>query len=232
MRSIVRIALLDLKRTVRDRTSFVWLLVMPIAFMWMFGHVGGGGSGPPKISLTVVNQDDGWLSETLLEELEDDRIHLRLLEPAEAESAESLVRTLIIPEGFTGGVLAGEQQKLRLESESGSNQEFGLAAQAHIVRAIVRLVARLAEMGEPGEPGDPERADAARQRMRELAARPRLVRLEVSSAGEGRPVPSGRAQSVPGIITFTVMMMTLTTARSGSPRRRRAERCAASPPCR
>jgi ABC-type multidrug transport system permease subunit len=45
--------------------------------------------------------------------------------------------------------------------------------------------------------------------FRKLAARPALVKLEVSNAGIGRPVPSGRAQSVPGTMTMMVLMMTL-----------------------
>jgi hypothetical protein len=149
--------------------------------MWLFGSVDGGGSGPPQVSLTVVNQDDGWLSSALIDELTTDQINLVSLTPKQAETAESKVRSLIIPEGFTRDAIGGTQQELRLEKEPGSNEEFSLAAEVHIIRAIVRLVSRLTEIGDLGDP----------------------------SAGKGRPVPRGRAQSVPGMLTFTVMMMTL-----------------------
>jgi ABC-type multidrug transport system permease subunit len=42
-----------------------------------------------------------------------------------------------------------------------------------------------------------------------LRARPPLVVLDVATAGHGTAVPQGVAQSVPGIMSFTVLMMTL-----------------------
>ena len=133
--------------------------------------------------------------------------NLESLTPEEAETAESKFRTLIVPEGFTREAIDGTQQELRLEKEPGSNEEFGLAAEVHIIRAIVRLVSRLAEIGDPGDPSDAEEAATARAEYDRLGARPALVGLEVSTAGKGRPVPTGRAQSVPGMLVFTVMMM-------------------------
>src|SRR6185436_6747775 len=111
---------------------------------------------------------------------------------------EPPARVLMIPPGFTANVLAGRQQKLRLETSGGARGDFSLAAEAQIVRAIVRIVGRLAETG----PTD-ERAFAA------LASRPPLVSVAVSTAGGGHPVPVGFAQSVPGTLTMTVLMMTL-----------------------
>jgi ABC-2 type transport system permease protein len=209
MRRIWRLALNDLHLTVRDRPSFIWMLVMPIAFMWLFGNVDGGGSGPPQVSLAVVNQDDGWLSSALIDELTTDQINLVSLTPKQAETAESKVRSLIIPEGFTRDAIGGTQQELRLEKEPGSNEEFSLAAEVHIIRAIVRLVSRLTEIGDLGDPSDAAQAEQARTEYDRLGQRPTLVDLEISTAGKGRPVPRGRAQSVPGMLTFTVMMMTL-----------------------
>jgi ABC-type multidrug transport system permease subunit len=204
-----RLALNELRRTARDRPSFLWLLVMPVVLMWMFGGMGGGSSAPPKISLGVVNHDDGWLSEALIDELTDERINLVRFTPEEYEQAENKVRVLVIPEGFTREAIAGAQQELRLEKEAGASQEFSMAAEVNLVRAIVRIVSRLAEMGDPGDPADPEASAAARATYDELGARGSLVRLSVETAGQGRPVPSGKAQSVPGTLTFTVMMMTL-----------------------
>jgi ABC-type multidrug transport system permease subunit len=199
MSKIWKMALNDLRLTVRDRSSFVWMLAMPIAMMWFFGGIGGGGApGPPQISLTVDNRDDGWLSTALIEELTDERLVFQEVDDPES----SAVRTLVIPEGFTRQVLDREQQTLQLVSEPGSSQSFGVAAQAHIVRGIVRSIARLIEMEDL-------RADDAATIFARLGARPPLVSLDVSNAGKGRPVPSGLAQSVPGNLTFVVMMMTL-----------------------
>ena len=204
MRRIWLLALNDLRLTVRDRASFIWMIVMPIAMMWFLGNLGGGsGSDTPQISLSVVNQDGGWLSTALIEELTDETLAMREIDPTQPEGEQARVRTLVIPEGFTAGALAGDQQTLRLEKDPGSNTEFSMAAEVHLTRSIVRTLGRLVEMRDVAP------SESAADRFREMGQREDLVTLAVSTAGRGRPVPSGRAQSVPGVLTFVVMMMTL-----------------------
>jgi ABC-2 type transport system permease protein len=164
--------------------------------MWIFGVVNSSGA-PQKASLAVQDRDGGWLAQALVKELAGERIELTVLKgPA---GKDDFPRILIIPQGFTANVLAGHQQILRLEKGSGASQEFSLAAEAYIIRAIVRIVGRLAETGAQAQP----------QTFAALAARPLLVSVKVSTAGGGRPVPQGFAQSVPGTLTMTVLMMTL-----------------------
>jgi ABC-type multidrug transport system permease subunit len=158
------------------------------------------GGGPSKASLAVADRDGGWLARELVKELHGDRIELTELKPGSpVDEKNSPPRTLVIPQGFTANVLAGHQQILRLEKGSNASEEFSLAAESHIVRAIVRIVGRLAEMGPQAQP----------QTFAALAARPALVSVEVSTAGGGHPVPQGFSQSVPGTLTMTVLMMTL-----------------------
>jgi ABC-type multidrug transport system permease subunit len=199
LRQIGALALNDLRLTVRDRAAFVWMLLLPLALMWMFGAMNRGGA-PQKVSLGVEDRDGGWLARTFVQELAGEKIALVEIRGAIAEK-DKPARTLVIPEGFTANVLAGRQQKLHLEKASGANEDFSLAAEVDIVRAIVRVVGRLAEIGSSGS--DPQHAFAA------LAARPPLVTVAVSTAGSGHPVPQGFAQSVPGTLTMTVLMMTL-----------------------
>ncbi len=96
---------------------------------------------------------------------------------------------------------------LRLEKASGASAELSLAAEAHVVRAIVRIVGRLAEVGPP--PEDDRQGLATRRLFATLAARPPLVSVAVATAAGGHPVPTGFAQSVPGTLTMTVLLMTL-----------------------
>jgi ABC-type multidrug transport system permease subunit len=211
-RQIGVLAANDLRLTVRDRAAFVWMLLLPIALMWMFGAMNSGG-GPRKVGLAVEDHDGGWLAKALVGELKGERIELTEVPPGQPAGGakdgekERPPRTLVIPQGFTANVLAGHQQTLRLEKASSASEEFSLAAEAHIIRAIVRIVGRLAELGPPAA-GDPQGAKME-PALAALAARPPLVTVAVSTAGAGRPVPSGFAQSVPGTLTMTVLMMTL-----------------------
>ena len=83
MRRVWLLAVNDLRLTMRDRPAFIWMIVMPVAMMWFLGNMGGGGgASDPKISLSVVNQDSGWLSTALIEELADESINMEKIDPA------------------------------------------------------------------------------------------------------------------------------------------------------
>lgn len=241
-RKIWLLAVNDLRLTVRDRSAFVWMLILPIAFMWLFGQMGGGGDETPRIYLAVEDRDGSWLADALIQELEDESISLVLLgslAPEEQEEHQDPPRVLIIPENFTAGALAGEQQTLQLASRGYANPQYTVAAQMHVVRVLGRLLGRMAETWEvasqssepgidaeevapstlqaPGNPGEGGLETAASETpgttlaedLQALADRPPRVRLQVATAGQGQPVPQGMAQSVPGTLTFIVLMMTV-----------------------
>src|SRR5215213_6244032 len=142
------LALNDLRLTWRDKAAFIWMLALPVAFMWLFGQMGGGSQGPLKVTLGVDNRDGGWLARALITDLKDEQIELQEIKPGQ----EPPRRILIIPAGFTAGVLAAKPQELRLESQPGADQEFSLAAQVTAVRAIVRVLGRLTELPEAPRP--------------------------------------------------------------------------------
>ena len=185
MRQILLLGLNDLRLTLSDRPALIWLLVLPITMMWFFSFAGTDRSATPRIGLDVVDRDGGRLAQTFLGQLEDEPVSVNRVA---GDADESGPRTLIIPEGFTSGVLAGEPQTLRLEHRTGANPGLSGVAQWHVDRAIARTLARVAGMDAAVKPP---------------------ARLVVSAAGAGRPVPSGSAQSVPGMLTFMVLMMTL-----------------------
>jgi ABC-type multidrug transport system permease subunit len=192
LRQVGLLALNDLRLTWRHKAAFIWMLALPVAMMWIFGQT--GSRGPQKVTLGIDDRDGGWLAKALVAELADDRVDLKVIKTGEEPPA----RTLVIPAGFTAGVLAGRQQELKLVQQPGSNAEFSLAAQVNTVRAIVRILGRLSELG----PEPPQASYEA------LARRPSRVKVAISTVGEGHAVPTGFAQSVPGILTFFVLMMT------------------------
>lgn len=199
MRRVLHLAANDLRLTLRDRAAFFWLLLLPVGMMWIFGNMGGGGAR--KTALTVVDLDGGFVAKALVERLDFPGLALTVLtgEPA----GDPPVRKLVLPAGFSESVVAGTQQVLRIEAAEGASADYTRAADAYVLRAIVKTLAGLVELRRDGIPADPAAA------MTALRAREPLVKLEVSTAGSGHPVPSGRAQSVPGILTMTVLMMTV-----------------------
>ena len=204
MSPVLRLAINDLRLTARDRWSFFWMLVLPLAMMWLFGQ-GGGGAGAARVGLTLFDRDGGWVARAFVTELREGNIDLKAAAPGDAGARVKAIRSLTLPAGFTDGVLAGRQQVLRLEKDKKANEDYSRAAEVLIVRAIARTLALLVEMNETGglEAPDPEAAFTA------LRARPPIVGLQVTTAGQGHPVPSGMAQSVPGMLTMIVLMMTI-----------------------
>jgi len=200
MSGVLWLAWNDVRLTARDKPAFLWLVVLPIAMMWFFGAIGGGSEQPLRLALDVLDQDQAWVARAFVGELREDTIDLQELAAPPPPGAPER-RRLVVPAGFTAGVLSGERQVLRIEHVATGNLESNLAAQAHVIRAIARTIGRLAAAKVEG--------GATAERYRDVASRPALARLAVTTAGGGTPVPRGREQSVPGMLTMTVLMMTL-----------------------
>jgi ABC-2 type transport system permease protein len=202
MSPLLRLAANDVRLTLRDRAAAFWLLALPIFLIWIFGSV-FTGRGTAKVALTVVDRDGGWLAQALTEELTSPNVALTVLRGDEAngEAAKKAIRWIELPAGFTAGALAGRQQKLKIEVAKDAEADYSRAAEVVVVRAIVRTLARAAEMKGAGAALGLEAYDA-------LRARPPIIAVASANAGRGTAV-KGMEQSVPGNMTFTVMMMTL-----------------------
>jgi ABC-type multidrug transport system permease subunit len=204
MTRLLRLAANDVRLTVRDRVAFFWIALLPIFLMWLFGSMGGGGGGAPKVSLTVIDRDGGWLARSFAGELDGPNVALAVLRGADVdgEAARNAKRWIELPVGFTDNALAGKQQRLKIVTGEDAESDYSHAAEVVVIRAIVRTLARAAELKQSRGPMNVAAYDA-------LRARPAIVTLETAKAGHGTAVATGVAQSVPGIMTFTVLMMTL-----------------------
>lgn len=216
LRQVFALGWNDLRLTLKDRQAFIWLLLMPVGMMWIFGLAFNMGDGEePRVYLCLDDRGSGWLGTALIAELDADQIDIRDLQAEPIEGDWQPPWTLVLPSGMTEKVLAGESVEVRLEVDPEANQQFEMSAEFAIRRALVRVTGRLlASELSPKEDGDVEADDvvsvaAVEARYEELAAEAPLVTLDVSRAGRGRPVPTGFAQSVPGVLTAIVLMMTL-----------------------
>lgn len=193
----------DVRLTVRDRVALFWIALLPIFLMWLFGSMGGGG-GTAKVSLTIIDRDGGWLAGAFAKELDGPNVALAVARGPDTDgaAAKKATRWIELPAGFTDNALAGKQQRLKIRTREDAQADYSRAAEVVVIRAIVRTLARVAEMKQSRAPMSVEAYDA-------LRARPPIIALEVANAGRGTAVPKGLAQSVPGTMSFTVLMMTL-----------------------
>ncbi len=208
MRAILNIALHDLRLTFTDRGAVLWMFLLPIVFATFFGLVMGGASSPANLtaSLTLVDNDGSVVARTLIEELAGEGIQVTEMTQEERSTTKGLVRTLVIPEGFGDGVLAGKQQTLRLEKEPDTMEEAALVAQARIVSAVTRILGRLVEASA----GVGKGAAIPVENFSAVQVPDDLVLVETSVAGKATVVPDGFAQSIPGNTVMFVLLVALT----------------------
>ncbi len=193
------IALNDLKLTFKDKMFFLWLLVFPLLFAFIFGLAFPESSeGIQKVTLNVLDRDNSFLSKALLSELEDEKYSTNILKSEEGKT----IRTLIIPENFSSDIFEGKKVELILEKEADSNIEASQAAYSHIVKGIIKILANLASLTPQSEKDLAEKYE--KQRLE------RLVALRVERAGKLRSIPAGFNHMIPAtsimFILFTILM--------------------------
>ena len=94
-KAIALLARNDLKLALKDRSTFLWLFIMPAVFFYFIGTVTQGGVSfvDSSVKLLVENHDDGFLSQHLQSRLEENLftiIHPRDIAPVkEGENSRS-----------------------------------------------------------------------------------------------------------------------------------------------
>lgn len=193
------IATNDLRVTFKDKMFLFWLLVFPLLFATIFG-LAFRESAPEdqKVTLNVVDKDKSFLSQALIDELADEKFVMDLLETEQ----EIRVRALIIPENFAKNITAGEKAELILQKEEGSNMEASQAAHSHILKAIIKILAKIVSV-------NPRSESDLEQRFGQHTFK-RSITLRTEMAGKLEMIPSGFNHSIPSItvmfILFTVFM--------------------------
>ena len=104
MSYILQIATNHLRLLLKDRTSYILLLALPLALTFITGAIFGGGGGEIRtIPVSVTDYDNSEISAFIGESLETESINVTNLTEAEArEKVESrdISAAVIIPEGF------------------------------------------------------------------------------------------------------------------------------------
>jgi ABC-2 type transport system permease protein len=121
MLRILDIASKDLLQIIRNRLTFLFLLIMPIGFTLLFGVAFGsfGGKRDPRLPVGFLNQDGGQISRQLGVLLNDSTVirldkkdQLGIAELEKLVGDEKLAAALAIPAGYSQSVKAGTPLKL------------------------------------------------------------------------------------------------------------------------
>jgi ABC-2 type transport system permease protein len=145
--TILTIAFNDFKQMLRDRNTYLFLLIMPVAFTLLFGIAFGGQNAGPadqRLPVGLINQDtspmglemERMLASSAVVRLERDPA----LTPADLEkqvAGKDRAAALVIPAGYGASLNTGAPLKLVVFANDGDNA--GLTAKNEIVAAASRL---------------------------------------------------------------------------------------------
>lgn len=197
MRRILTLGHTDIRRFFRDRSSFVWLFLMPLAFVYA-GHFvvrGPGGPNVPRPAVLIDNRDTGFLGRVFLAELGSQQ--LAIVTPGGPREAN---RGIIIPADFTDRVLARRQVQLEFFRVEGADEMTALLVEARLLRTLIALNTHIVEYvrDHPQQP-------LTEQGLLEIKGRPDLVSLDAKFAGR-KPMPVGFNQSLPGTLVMYLLL--------------------------
>jgi ABC-2 type transport system permease protein len=144
---IFDIAAKDLLQLARDYKIFMFLLIMPIVFTFLFGYAFGGfssGQADARLPVGYLDQDGSWISESLFDLLSKSQVfRLELgvgrnqIELESLVADEKLAGAIIIPRGYGQDILHEKPTKLILIADTGL--PAGLSVESETLSAAVRL---------------------------------------------------------------------------------------------
>ncbi len=224
------IAQKDLRQNLRDRNTFLFLLIMPIAFTLLFSLAFGGGSKDTRLAVAFLDQDHGQLSQALQAQIRASK-ELRWVDSTGQTSAalEKLVQdgklaaAVIIPAGYSDSLShaarMGAPLKLQVIVDTGSSA--GLSAQSslltvssHFMNAVQAVHAVLAAKAAAGENPAPETFDSLLNEALQAWQEPPI---HVAVIVAGKPVgqassPMQPSQVSPGMMSQFSIAGLLTAA--------------------
>ena len=144
---ILDIALKDLMQLSRDFKTFMFLLLMPIIFTFLFGYAFGGFGGndsDSRLPVGYLSRDDHWVTNSLHDLLSESEV-IRLDENIfhSASDLEKMVAdgdlaaAIIVPDGYGRAVLKGKTARLTVIADSGT--QAWTTIQAELLSAASRL---------------------------------------------------------------------------------------------
>ncbi|MBD3386017.1 ABC transporter permease subunit [candidate division KSB1 bacterium] len=200
MKSLIIVTLQHFKRLQKDKTAIVWMLIVPVVYMYIFGHAFQRNQDPRDARgyLAVLNHDKGKYALRLVQNLKSENLNINQLDSL---PAEPLLRTLVIPDSFSAKLKARQKVALTLRLKPSADHEATTTVTLAVQKARWRLMADMAETAL----NDSLNQTEVWQNIDN--SRPRIT-LKSEWAGTHRVIPSGFSHQTPGtIVMFTMLVM-------------------------
>jgi ABC-type multidrug transport system permease subunit len=198
MKRILDIGHNDLRLFFKHRSAYVWLFVIPLAFVYVMGYaVRGPGNAynrtPPVL---IENGDRGFLGKIFLDELSSQ--NMWLLSPTNKEPAARVIR---VPADLTDNAQQLKPTRMYFANGEDSGEADAALIEVRLVRALIAMNGHLLEAAAHTNLG----ATFDEAQLRAVMAKPNPVSLEAKFAGR-KPTPTGFNFSLPGNLVMYLMM--------------------------
>jgi ABC-2 type transport system permease protein len=216
----------DLLQTARDKLSFIFILVMPLAFTLFFGVLFGANSGVDKLPLAVADADGGAAATELVAALEKStvlRVSAETAGSLEQDIADNKVAAgLIIPAGYSEAVASGDQARLTIVATQGSSgastaaSEIRTLAGQQVTTELASRAAAEAIWATGSHPAGaeatvvPESAAQARPVVAQALASPAAGTTVVEAGAAAGQIASGFVLSSPGMMVNFILFSLMT----------------------
>jgi ABC-2 type transport system permease protein len=207
--NITFVAWNDVLNQLRDRSTLLWVFVMPTIFFYFIGTMIAGFSsnitGEGATPLLVVSERPGFLRDQIDLRLRDNDFAPEWTEvAAPGPEAENPARTLTLSADLSDRLRADQVVTARFDTGADT-----LAREFEILRVRRSLYTALADIVT----ADASSLDGlSASALAELNAASRVWQLSVAPAGERRQIPSGFQQAVPGMLVMFTLLVLLTSA--------------------
>ena len=168
MTRIFDIAFKDLLQLSRDFKTFMFLLIMPILFTFLFGFAFGGfssGDSDSRLPVGYISQDDHRVTDSLHQLLDKSKV-IKLDENIFHSAADlekmvadgDLAAAIIVPDGYGRAVLKGKTARLTVIADTSTSAwttvEAELLSLTSRLDSAVRTATVIEESGAQGIPFD------------------------------------------------------------------------------
>jgi ABC-type multidrug transport system permease subunit len=198
MKRILDIGHTDLRLFLKNKSAYVWLFVVPLAFVYFMGFANRGPGNPYNRTppVLVENADTNFLGRIFLDELSAQ--NMWLLDPTNRETAARVIR---IPAGFTDNALHLKPTTLKFLKRDDSGEADTALIELRLVRALIAMNGHLLEAATQTN----HTGGFTEEQLRQIMGRPNPVSLDAKFAGR-KPVPTGFNFSLPGNLVMYLMM--------------------------